>query len=47
MENKGLCSTCVYDAKCILHRTYPIVECEEFSVIEPAPKEGENQKQEE
>ena len=47
MENKGLCSTCVYDAKCVLHRKYPIVECEEFSVIEPAPKEGENQKQEE
>jgi len=47
MESKGLCGTCVSDVKCALHRRYPIVECSEFLVIEPALKEGENQKQEE
>ena len=47
MENKGLCGTCVSDAKCALHRKYPIVECSEFSVIELALKEEENQRQEE
>ena len=47
MENKGLCSTCVYDARCAFDRIFPVVECEEFFVIESEPKKGEDQKQEE
>lgn len=47
MENKGLCSTCVYDADCSFNRIFPIVECEEFSDIKLKQKEGKNQKQEE
>ena len=46
MENKGLCSTCVYDAECTLHRIFPVTFCEEFSGIEPKPKEKEDRKQE-
>lgn len=33
VENKGLCSTCVYDAKCVFVRVFPIMECEEFSDV--------------
>jgi len=44
MENKGLCSTCVYDVKCTRNRTVPVVYCEEFSDIEPKHKKEENQK---
>ena len=41
MENKGLCSTCVYDLECAFERIFPVVECEEFCDINPETKEGD------
>jgi glutamate synthase domain-containing protein 3 len=30
-EDKGLCSTCVYEKECVFPRRYPVLHCEEFS----------------
>jgi len=35
MENKGLCETCVHDKECTFSRKFPVIECEEFSDLEP------------
>lgn len=34
MENyKGLCITCDFDTTCVFNRKFPVIFCEEFSVI--------------
>ena len=38
MVNKGICETCIYDNWCVFPRKFPVLQCEEFIVCGPKPK---------
>ncbi len=43
---KGLCISCIYDKDCSFPRKFPVLQCEEFSCVEPKvdKREGKNEK---
>ena len=45
MVRKGLCSTCMHDKECTFSRTFPVLQCEEFSSCEPKSADEEKVKQ--
>jgi len=35
MEKKGLCISCINDKGCTFPRSFPVLQCEEFSDYDP------------